>query len=306
MRSTRFTALIVLMMTVTTDYAAQTQTTPPDLVSWEDVQAQSLPPPGEKIAYGSAPQQFGELRLPQGKEPHPIVVLIHGGCWLGQFDYTYMTHLAAALTHAGYATWIIEYRRLGDAGGGWPNTFLDVAQSVDLLRSMATRYPLDLHHLIAVGHSSGGQLALWLASRHHTPTGSPLYNLAPVEISGVIGLAAITDLAQYRIGPEQSCHGAVEPLMGGAPSQVPIRYADVSPMALLPLSVPQVLIQGDFDDVVPPPSAENYVTAAKRSGDNATLKREPLGHFDLVLAKGPSYDGILAALESMTNAASAH
>jgi acetyl esterase/lipase len=211
-----------------------------------------------------------------------------------------MTHLAAALTQEGYATWTIEYRRLGDPNGGWPNTFLDVAQSVDVLRILAARYSLDLHHLIAIGHSSGGQLAYWLASRHHLPEASPLYIKTALGLSGVIGLAAITDLEQYRIGPEQSCHGAVAPLMGGTPAQVPVRYAEASPIALLPLGIPQVLIHGAFDDVVEPESAVSYATAARKSSDKITLKRLPLGHFDLVLAKGSAYDAIRNALKTMT------
>ena len=250
-------------------------------LSWGELSKMPLPPPGERIAYGDGAQQFGELRLPKGDGPFPVFVVIHGGCWLSAFDYVYISRLAAWLADRGVATWTIEYRRLGDEGGGWPGTFLDVANATDKLRDIAKKAPLDLDRVYTSGHSAGGQLALWLATRAKLPPASELHVADPIPIRGVLGLAAITDLGQYRIGPPKSCHSSVEPLLGGTPETVGDRYLATSPIQRLPLGVPQVFIQGEKDPIVSPASVRAYVEAAKAAGDHAVLlPLESLGHFE--------------------------
>jgi acetyl esterase/lipase len=240
-----------------------------------------LPPPGERISYGDGPQQFGELRLPKRDGPFPTVVLIHGGCWQSGFDYRYITHLASWLAEQGVATWTIEYRRLGDDGAGFPGTFLDVAHAADMLRTIAAKSAIDLTRVYAAGHSAGGQLALWLASRAKLTETSDLFVKDPLPIRGVLGLAAITDLAQYRIGPPKSCHASVEPLLGGPPEKVAARYAETSPAERLPLGVRQVFIQGENDPIVSADSVRAYVDAAKKAGDEAIILALPsAGHFE--------------------------
>ena len=113
-----------------------------DLASFES------PEPDERVAYGDDPLQFGELRLPEGTGPHPVVILIHGGCWLSEFDITHLRKLAAAVTRTGVATWALEYRRVGNPGGGWPGTFQDIARGADHLRVLAKTHPLDLDRVI--------------------------------------------------------------------------------------------------------------------------------------------------------------
>ena len=250
-------------------------------LTWGELSAMPLPPPGERIKYGDGPQQFGELRLPKGEGPFPVFVVIHGGCWQNAFDYKYITHLAAWLTERGFATWTIEYRRLGDDGGGWPGTFRDVADATDTLREIAKKSPLDLDRVYTTGHSAGGQLALWLASRTQFEPSSELFSKDPLRIRGVLGLAAITDLVQYRIGPPNSCHSSVEPLLGGPPEKVGARYAKTSPRHRLPLGVPQVFVQGEKDPIVSVESVRAFIDAAKQAGDNAVLlPMESLGHFE--------------------------
>ena len=263
-----------------------------------------LPPAGERIKYGELPQQFGELRMPQGEGPFPVVVLIHGGCWQASFDYVYITRLAAWLTERGVATWTIEYRRLGDGGGGWPGTFRDVAAATDALRDIAKKVPLDLQRVYSAGHSAGGQLALWLASRATLPKESELFVADPMRVRGVIGLAAITDLAQYRIGPEKSCHSSVEPLLGGDPEKVRNRYAETSPIQRLPLGVRQIFVQGERDPIVEAKSVARYVEAAKNAGDDVVLLPLPaLGHFETSVPL-PSTEAALAeALRLLLEAA---
>ena len=240
-----------------------------------------LPAAGERITYGKGEQQFGELRVPKGGGPFPVLIVIHGGCWQNAFDYVYMTRLAAWFTEHGVATWTIEYRRLGDDGCGWPGTFLDVAAAADALRDIAPKSDLDLKRVYAAGHSAGGQLALWLASRAKLPEASELYRKDPVAIRGVLGLAAITNLAKYRVGPPDSCHSSVEPLLGGSPDKVGLRYAETSPAERLPLRVPQIFIQGEKDPIVDAASVREYVEAAKKAGDQAAIFSLPdAGHFE--------------------------
>lgn len=250
-------------------------------LTWSELGKMPLPAAGERSTYGKGPQQFGELRVPKGPGPFPIVVVIHGGCWQNEFDYVYMTRLAGWLTEQGVATWTIEYRRLGDPGGGWPGTFLDVADATDALRGMAEKAHLDLKRVYATGHSAGGHLALWLASRAKLPKSSELYRENPVAIQGALGLAAITNLEKYRIGPPNSCHSSVEPLLGGGPDKVPSHYAETSPSQRLPLGVRQIFIQGEKDPIVDSASVREYIEAAKKAGDRAEILSLPAaGHFE--------------------------
>jgi acetyl esterase/lipase len=227
--------------------------------------------------------------------------VIHGGCWLADFDYTYCTRLAVWLTEHGFATWTIEFRRLGDEGGGWPGTFLDVAHAADAMREIAKTKPIDVQRVYAAGHSAGGQLALWLASRCRLMEESELFVHASIDIRGVLGLAAITNLYEYRIGPAQSCHASVECLLGGPPNKVARRYEETSPMQRLPLGVPQVFIQGERDPIVSLDSVRAYVAASTKAGDKANLLPLPnAGHFETSVPVGASEAALLEALALLT------
>lgn len=269
---------------------------------WGDVEQMALPATGERIAYGALPLQFGELRVPSGRGPFPLAVLVHGGCWLSDFDLRYMTHMAAALAKMGVATWTIEYRRVGDADGGWPGTFQDVAKALDYLPVLAKTKPLDLKRVIAIGHSSGGQLALWLAARHQLPRTSALYVPRPFALIGVIGLSPITDLETYRIGMPGSCNAVVDELLGGSPKEVPLRYAQTSPRALLPLGLPQRLIHGEQDSVVSIDASAVYAAAAKAAGDSAVLTEVGgVGHFEPALPLKPVWSKVQTVVRELLN-----
>lgn len=269
----------------------------PPTLSWSELEKLPLPAPAQKLAYGADAQQFGELRLPAGKGPFPVLLLIHGGCWLADFDYVHITRLAQAFTLQGYAVWTVEYRRLGN-GGGWPHTFLDVAQGADYLRTLAKTHPLDLKRVVAAGHSAGGQLALWLAARHRLPANSELYLPQPLRLRGVIGLAPITDLERYRIGPADSCNASVDVLLEGTPAQQAQRYAQTSPMALLPLGVPQWLAYGERDRIVPAESVNAYARAALAKGDQVTsMPLAAAGHFEWVAPQAPALPVLLQAVQ---------
>ena len=153
--------------------------------TFNEVAAMPSRPADARITYGAAPEQFGELRLPTGPGPHPVVVLIHGGCWRAEYDITHIAPLATALADDGWAVWAIEYRRVGSPGGGWPGTFVDVGTAIDHLRTVAKTHPLDLSRVVVAGHSAGGHLALWSGARGLLPKDSPIATSNPLLPRGV-------------------------------------------------------------------------------------------------------------------------
>lgn len=255
------------------------------------------PPPDARLDYAEHPSGFGHLRLPPGDGPFPVAVLIHGGCWLADYDLGYLSGLAAAITAEGYATWSIEYRRIGESGGGWPGTFEDVAAAADHVRVLARSYPLDLDRVVAAGHSAGGHLALWLAARHVLPTDDPLRGADPLALAGVVSLAGIPDLEAFN-APD-GCGAAVPGLLGGEPTEHPERLDRVSPIRLLPLGLPQILISGGQDSIVPADHARNYAEAG--GSDPIThVVVESAGHFELVIPEDPAWREVREALQRVT------
>jgi acetyl esterase/lipase len=258
------------------------------LMSAADALAMPRPDADYLILYGEGSAQFGELRLPVGEGPYPVVVVIHGGCWLAQYDLGYMSAFAHELTAAGVATWSIEYRRVGDEGGGWPGTFQDVADAADYLTVLARDHDLDLDRLAAVGHSAGGHLALWLAGRKWLDADDPLRGDFPLALNGVVALAGITDLAAYA-SPE-GCGSAVPELLGGDTETVLDRVRKSSPVEMVPFGISQTLIVAEHDSIVPAAQAESFRDAARRNGDAVTLTEIlGAGHFELVDPKHPGF-----------------
>ena len=248
-------------------------------ISFSDIEKLPQPQADYRIAYGNDPLQFGDLRLPKTKGQHPIVIVIHGGCWFAQYDLAHLNSFCEALTRLGAAIWSLEYRRIGNDGGGFPGTFQDVAQGTDFLRALAKKYPLDLKRVIVIGHSAGGQLALWLAARKNLPHDSVLYTANPLPLNGVISLAGITDLRKYR----PDCDDAVTKLLGGSPEQFAARYQQTSPIELLPVKIPVRLIHGAKDTIVPLELGKEFSVAAKSKGEQVTLTvLEDAGHFELI------------------------
>src|SRR6266581_8962010 len=246
-----------------------------------------------RLAYGPEHLQFGDLYLPNQHVPHSIVNLIHSGYWRARYGLELMNSLAEDLAKRGYAAWNIEYRRVGNPGGGWPGTFLDVALATDYLRKLAPSYTLDLQRVVPIGHSAGGHLALWLAARpriplfsHNSPiAGSQLSSddetATPLVLAGAISLAGVVDLEMaWRL---KLSNGAVVVLLGGSFTDVPERYAAASPAAMLPLGVPQVLIHGTNDDSVPLQVSQAYANAARALNHPVTyIELEGVDHFDVI------------------------
>ncbi len=231
------------------------------------------PPPADvKIAYGKDPNQFGELRCPKGgsfKKPYPVIVVLHGGCWMAEYGLGYMGHVSADLTAHGMVTWNLEYRRVGNTGGGWPGTLDDVIAGIQHLSKLAKEYPLDLQRVVVVGHSAGGHLALLAGAQRQLG----------VNLRGVVSLAGITDLR--RTGT--ACDGNVPMLMKGKADEFAAAYDKASPLKLLPLGVKQIVVQGEDDKIIPAAMATSYVAATQAKGDDVRLVLlEQAGHFEVV------------------------
>lgn len=207
----------------------------------------------ERHRYGRHRCHRAELYVPHGSGPHPVVVTIHGGYWRARYSRRLMWAVAADLVRRGRAVWNIEYRRLGRGhGGGWPTTFDDVGAAVDHLAELGDSR-LDLDDVTAVGHSAGGQLALWTASRAEPR----------VPVRRVVAQAAVCDLA--RAG--EPAHA----LLGGTPEEVPERYSATDPMRLLPLGVPQLLVHSADDETIAIRKTRRYAEAARAAGDHVDL-----------------------------------
>jgi acetyl esterase/lipase len=264
-----------------------------------------VPPGAVRISYGKDPLQFGELRVPAGKGPHPVAIVVHGGCWVARLGtmseravaIDNMRPLSAALTAAGIATWNIEYRRLGHPGGGWPGTFQDVAQAADFVRTLAKSHPLDLTRVAAIGHSAGGHLVTWLAARAKLPRSSELHTSDPLPLSGAVNLDGPADLRAALAIQQPICGSPViTNLLGGSPDERPDRYRAASPIELLPIGVRQELLAGRmFGSQV-----ARYEVASKNAGDmvHATVLADA-GHFVFIDPQSDVWPQVLAAVRRL-------
>ena len=234
--------------------------------------------------YGADDLRRGELRLPKGSGRFPVAVLIHGGCWdANTGDPTDVAALASALTDKGIATWSIEYRRVGNPGGGWPGTFEDIGAGTDYLRVLARKFPLDLNRVTMIGHSSGAHLALWAASR--AQLNDRVAGKHPIKAATVVAIDGPASLAPFIGIDSQVCgHPAIVPLMGGTPAEKPAEYKLASPAEHLPLHVRQLVVEGEFK-----PLMEPYVAAARASGDQVEVLAPPgADHFDTLNPNTPN------------------
>lgn len=277
---------------------------PAGAITWAELAARPHARADAKIAYGPASAQFVELWLPPGAGPHPVVVMLHGGCWIkGVADLHLMDYAAEALRKRGIAVWNVEYRGIDEAGGGYPGTFEDVAAAVDLLRTAAPKYRLKLDHVVGVGHSAGGHLGLWAAARGKLPMSSPLRSAHPLRIDAVVSLGGLGDLEAVTKRPS-SCNGAptIAKLVGPSTTTHPDVYADTSPVSLEPFAARQILIHGSEDPIAPPdPFGSGYVDKAVRHGAHAELRViKGAGHFDLIAPGTPAWSEIETLIVGLT------
>lgn len=251
-------------------------------LTWDDLTNRPRPTADATVAYGADHMQKVDVWVPAGPGPHPVVLMVHGGCWQTSIaDRTLMDRVAGDLRDSGIAVWNIDYRGVDRAGGGYPGTFADAAAAADRLLTEAARFRLDPSRVVAVGHSAGGHLALWLAGRSRLPRSSPLHTATPLPIHHVISLGGLPDLEATAASPDNGCGTKVVERLVGSDRADP--YADTSVPRLFPLGVAQTLINGREDRIIPYRMATDYVARATAAGDRVALVTVPeTGHVELV------------------------
>jgi acetyl esterase/lipase len=242
--------------------------------------------PMQTYRYGDSAGQEGDLHLP-GTPCPPVVALLHGGFWRIPYGREEMEAAARDLAGRGFAVWNIEYRRCGAPGGGWPGTLQDVAAAIDHLAVLAAGgVELDLDHVIAAGHSAGGHLALWAAGRARSD--ARVFRPPQVPVRAAAGLAPVSDLAAaHALGLGRS---AVAEFLGGSPVQVPERYRACSPIEMLPLNLPHLIVHGAEDEAVPVMLSRAYANAARAAGDAVDLAElGDVNHMDVINPHSVAY-----------------
>ena len=265
---------------------------PPRLLTWPDLVRRPQPTPDATICYGDDPLQQVDVWLPAGSGPFRTVLMVHGGCWTTSIAKRELMNWAAGdLREAGYAVWNIEYRGVDRPGGGYPGTFADVAAAADALPHHASALGLDTAQVVAIGHSAGGHLALWLAARRRLPTHSALRCNNPLSIAHVISLGGLPDLEAAAASPDNGCGTEVVAQLVGLPlPEHPDIYADTSIPRLLPLGVPHDLVNGDQDAIIPRRLATGYFDQSHRAGDTVSLRFVPAtGHVELITPESAAW-----------------
>jgi acetyl esterase/lipase len=255
------------------------------------------------LRYGPDPEHLVDVRLPSVDGPRPVVVVVHGGFWKSEWDRAHTADQSDALAAAGFLVATVEYRRVGQPGGGWTGTFDDIALVLDMLPELLGASPdvrrhADIDRCVLVGHSAGGHLALWSAARHVLPPDSPWHRPAPLPVRGVVSLAGVCDLSladQLHLGGD-----ATGALLGGSPQEQPARYAEADPAVLLPTGILVHLVHGIDDDAVPLEVSRSFWAHAVAAGDPCELRELPdVGHMDLVDPTRPAWPGVLASIEQV-------
>lgn len=269
-------------------------------MQWSDLTSRPKPQPDAQITYGDDPLQHVDLWLPKGKALHPVVLMVHGGCWQTDIaDASLMNHIAGDLRARGIAVWNIEYRGVDRPGGGYPGTFLDAGAATDALRSHARQNRLGISNVVVLGHSAGGHLALWLAARERIPKSSALHVAHPLKINTAIAIGGLPDLKAAATPPGDTCGvEAVNKLTGKPSAKRPDVYRDTSPPEMLPFTARQVLINASLDTIAPPSFADAYELRAKAHGIAVRRIIVPgEGHVELVAPGTASWAAELREIE---------
>jgi acetyl esterase/lipase len=267
-------------------------------MQWKDLTSRPQPKPSATIAYGTDPLQHADLWLPKGVGPFPVVLMVHGGCW--QTDVAkadLMNWIADDLMKRGIAVWNIEYRGIDRPGGGYPGTFLDAAAASDALRGAAAKHKLDLKKIVAVGHSAGGHVVLWLAARKSIPASSPLHATAPIAIAHAVSLGGLPDLEAASASPGDTCGPDAVPGLVGTPGVGrPDIYADTSPARLPDPGIPVTLVNATLDRIAPPAFAEAYAARMKGAPKRIVIADE--GHAELIAPETKAWAATVKVIEA--------
>jgi len=288
------------LMPVLLSAASLAHAAPATPMKLADYMALSGPAPSATIAYGRAPSQYAELFRPAGKGPFPVAVLVHGGCWTKEYGgITQLRSLAGALISQGIAVWNVEYRRIDEAGGGYPGTYQDVNAAIELLGAQAKQQQLDVERVVAIGHSAGGQLVQWLAGRGRIAPSSPLFQPQFLPVRQIISLGGLADLRREEALIKSSCERDMVDLTGLPSASRPDVFSDTNAAELMPNSSHTVLITGELDTVSPPRVAHDYAARATAAGDSAEVIILPgASHYDEVAPASPAFELVLPAIRA--------
>ena len=271
------------------------------VMAWPALLGRPRPAATLTVRYGADPYQVADLWLPAAKPKrlHPTVLMVHGGCWTTSIaDRSIMNWIADDLAKRGIAVWNIDYRGVDRPGGGYPGTFQDVAAAADALRAQAAIHTLDLKRVVAVGHSAGGHLALWLAGRPKLPAGSPLRTASPLPIHHAVSLGGLQDLEQARAETPGCGAEVVDRLVGPPSASGRDVYADTSLPRLAPVRVPHTMVNGNRDRIIPTHFASTYAAKMRARGDRVTVRIvDGQGHVELIAPETTAWKAAVDSIE---------
>jgi acetyl esterase/lipase len=254
------------------------------LLTWPDLVDRARPAPDQVIRYAEHERQVVDLYLPRGEGPHPVVVMVHGGCWSAPWDRNLMNWISDDLRKRGIAVWNIDYRVIED-GNGYPHVFDDTRTAIHHLAIKGREHGLDLSRVVAAGHSAGGHLALWYAAwRRDFRVPPNVRMIVPPTLRGVVSLGGLPDLELAERPPGSGCGTEViGQLIGrGLPGRTD-PFADTSVPRMGALGIPQVLVNGTNDRIIPTFFAEDYAGKMRAQGDDVRVRLvERTGHVELV------------------------
>jgi acetyl esterase/lipase len=287
-------ALALAACSVTTPPEPAKPPAPVKLLVWPDLLTRERPEPTETLRYNRGATHVVDLWLPPGGGPHPTVLMVHGGCWQTEIaDRRIMNWIANDLRKRGIAVWNIDYRGVDKEGGGYPGTFNDVTEAIGMLQEIAPKRRLDTSRLVAVGHSAGGHLALWLAGQHRISPGSRVRHRVPLlPIRTVISLGGLPDLEEAARPPGSGCGTEViAKLTNGS-------FGDTSVPRLAPLGVEQVLINGLQDRIIPTAYADSYARKMRAAGDRVKVRMiDNTGHVELIAPESAAWAATVEEIE---------
>ena len=269
------------------------------LLAWPEFLARPRPAPDRTVRYGEHERQVVDVYLPRGEGPHPVVVMIHGGCWSAPWDRNLMNHASDDLRKRGIAVWNIDYRVI-ENGNGYPHIFDDTWAAIHALSIQGREFPLDVNRVVGVGHSAGGHLALWYASRR--ARWSPPANvrmIPPPQFDAVVSLGGLPDLELAERPPGSGCGTEViGQLIGRGQPGRSDAFADTSVPRMGALGVRQVVINGTQDRIIPTHFAEDYARKMRALGDDVRVRLiERTGHIELIAPETAAWAAAVEEIE---------
>lgn len=275
---------------------------PEPLMSWPDLTTRPKKAPTETVRIGDEETDIVDVWLPEGPGPHPVVLMVHGGCWQKSIaDRTLMNYAADAMRAEGLAVWNIEYRGVDEEGGGYPGTFQDVAQAADSMRGYAEEFNLDLSRVAGFGHSAGGHLVTWLAGRKNLPDTSVLAGGNPLPMVGVVNSGGLADLKASEPLTLKSCLADIKnSLTGSASENRPDPLSDTSSDRLLPTGLKIYSVNGERDRIAPPALGDDFTVKAEQAGDEAKAFIIPgEGHVELIAPGSDAFEKQVSLLKEI-------